>query len=157
MQNQTKNITLTENYIRKGQYGTFCTLWHNTRLKWPNQLHRSVLKPNAPVTPAQAGVSASRQLWLYATPSTRTFGMSIPTPAARVNYCRSITSNKGKYIMLCTRVYSMFNKLHDKKHHQYKPIPLITPYLLDPEQPSPFVTRWALITSTWWPKKIPSW
>lgn len=42
--------------------------------------------------------------------------------------------------MLCTRFYIMFNKLHDKKHHHYKPIPLITSYLLNPEQPSPFVT-----------------
>lgn len=49
--------------------------------------------------------------------------------------------------MLCTRFY-MFNKLHDKKHHNYKPIPLITPYLFNPEQPSPFITILALITST---------
>lgn len=105
---------------------------------------------------------ASWQLWLYVTLSTRTFGISIqswetPTPVARVNYFLSITRNKGKYIMLCTHFYIMFNKLHDKKHHQYKPIPLITSYLLNPEQPSPFVTIWALITSTWWPKKITSW
>lgn len=55
--------------------------------------------------------------------------------------------------MLCTRSYRVFNKLHDKKHHHYKPIPLITSYLLTPEQPSPFGTMGALITSTWWPKK----
>lgn len=41
--------------------------------------------------------------------------------------------------MLCTHFY-VFNKLHDKTHHHYKPIPLIASYFLNPEQPSPFVT-----------------
>lgn len=48
-------------------------------------------------------------------------------------------NQQGKDIMLCTHFY-MFNKLHDKKHPHYKPIPLITSYFLNPEQPSPFVT-----------------
>lgn len=63
-----------------------------------------------------------------------------------------LTRDYAKYILLCTHFYRTLNKLHDKKH-PYKPIPLITTYLSNPEQPSPFVTIWALITSTWWPKK----
>lgn len=151
MQKETKNITLTENYIWKGQYGTF--LYFVTlepRLKWPNEPHGAALKLEAPVLPTRL------VCWLLA-PSTGTFGMSTqgwetPTPRARVNCFLPITRNNGKSIMLCTHSYIMFNKLHDKKH-LYKPVPLITTYLLNPEQPSPFGTIWALITSTWWPKK----
>lgn len=63
----------------------------------------------------------------------------------------------------------MFNKLHNKKknqkptkntkkkhHYNDKPMPLITSYLFNPEQPSPFITIGALTTSTWW-LQITSW
>lgn len=140
MQKETKNITLTENYIWKGQYGTFCTSWRQSHdCSGRASLVGPALELEAPAAPTPLA------------PSTSTSGVSTrrwetPAPGARAN------QRQRKHILLCTHSYGTFNKLHDKKH-PYKPIPLITTYLLNPEQPSPFVTIWALITSTRWPKK----